>query len=659
MKNKENILGTEKISKLMLKFSIPAVISMLVNSLYNIVDQLFIGHGVGYLGNGATSIIFPLTMVCSAIACMLGDGAASFLSLKLGEKKKEEAANGVISAVITSFIISVLMFALIFIFLGNIIGVFGCTDAIRPYALSYGRFITIGIPFMIIGTTLNSVIRADGSPKYSMISMITGAVINCILDPIFIFVFNMGVSGAAIATAIAQFITFFINILYIRKFKSIEFKLKGFKFNFNYVRKVCMLGISSLITQMSIVALVAVENNVLSSLGAASKYGADIPITVLGIVMKISQILNSIILGLSIGSQPIIGYNYGAGKYDRVKKTLKYVLISSTIISTTALILFQTIPDVLISLFGSGDALYTEFACIAFRTYLLLTICNGVQMPASIFFQAIGKSKKSALLSLSRQVLFLIPSMIIFGKVFGIDGVLYSGPFADALAFIIAVILLIIEVKKMSANEEEVSSSSINKKKTKGQHFVITIGREYGSGGRFVGELVAKELGINCYDKKFIEEISYESGFSKKYIEENEEKNVLNVSNGSTSGSDEIFIYESNLIKNLAKEESCVIVGRCGNAVLKDNKNAFHVFIYSDDEHKVDRAVKYYGLNKKNALKEINKINRQRAKHYKSYTDLTWNDPANYDLCINSDVLGVEETAKLIANMVSNKIKNK
>ena len=493
-----------------------------------------------------------------------------------------------------------------------------------------------------------------------MISMISGAVINCILDPIFIFALKLGVEGAALATVIAQVISFIINILYVRKFKSIDFGFKKCKYSLKLTGKIALLGISSLITQLSIVAIIAVENNTLGKLGAASKYGANIPMIALGIVMKISQILNSIIIGLAAGSQPIIGYNYGAGKYDRVKKTFKYVLGISLVISTIALILFQTIPEVLISAFGKGDTLYIEFACMAFRTYLLLTILNGVQIPSSIFFQAIGKSKKSAILSLSRQILLLIPAMIIFGELFGIEGVLYAGPFADAIAFLISLVLLIFEFKHLNANSNEVAQPiKAKKNKYKGKHVVITIGREYGSGGRFVGELVAKELGLPFYDKELIEELSYETGYSKEYIEKNEQSLIEEHSNGFTTNADDLFNKESELIKRLASKESCVIVGRCGNAVLKDNKDTLHVFIYSDEAHKVERAVKYYGLDKKKALKEINKINKQRAKHYKMYTDLVWNDPSNYDLCLNSDVLGVEETAKIIVNMVNNKNKNK
>ena len=403
---KENILGTEKISKLMLKFSIPCIISLLVNSLYNIVDQIFIGWGVGYLGNGATNVVFPITMISLAFSLMLGDGAGAFLSIKLGEKKKEEASTGVGNAITLSVIVSTLLCIVSLIFMPKLLSLFGATEELLPYAKSYGYIIAIGVPFMMIGTTLNSIIRSDGQPAYAMKTMVIGAILNTILDPIFIFVFKWGVTGAALATIISQILTFILNILYLKKIKSIKITKKSFKLTKEASKKVSTLGISSFITQMSFVLVITVENNMLKKYGIDSKFGPNIPITVLGIVMKISQILNSIIVGLAVGAQPILGYNYGAEKYDRVKQTLKTTLKVSLIISTIAFILFQTIPDKLIGLFGGGDELYIEFACLSFRIYLMLVIFNGVQVPSGIFFQAIGKSVKSAILSLSRQILF-------------------------------------------------------------------------------------------------------------------------------------------------------------------------------------------------------------------------------------------------------------
>ena len=281
MEKEENILGKEKIGKLIRKFSIPCIISLLVNSLYNIVDQIFIGWGVGYLGNGATNVVFPLTMICMAFSLMFGDGASAYLSLKLGEKRKEEAAKGVANGTIMCIIIALIISIITLLFLPQLVNVFGCTDSLRDYALKYGGIIAIGFPFMMIGTTLNSIIRADGSPKYSMMSMVSGAILNTILDPIFIFVFKMGVEGAAIATVISQMVTFILNVAYMKKFKSIKLNRKLFIPKINICKKVAGLGISSFITQMSFVFVVAIENNLLAKYGMNSKFGPEIPITVL------------------------------------------------------------------------------------------------------------------------------------------------------------------------------------------------------------------------------------------------------------------------------------------------------------------------------------------------------------------------------------------
>ena len=615
-------LGKEKISKLLLSFSVPCIISLIVNALYNIVDQIFIGWGVGYLGNGATNVVFPITVICLAFALMFGDGSSAYLSLKLGENKKEEAKKGVCNGILACAIISIILCAIILIFLPQLLNIFGCTDSLRQYALDYGFVIALGIPFMMIGTTLNSIIRADGSPKYSMVSMVIGAIINIILDPIAIFTFNMGVKGAAIATIVSQIVSFIVNIMYIKRFKSIKVDKKSFKFEFLRAKTVAMLGVSSFITQMAIVIVICVQNKLFKKYGVNSKFGADIPITVLGIVMKINQILSSIIIGIAAGSQPIVGFNYGARKYKRVKETIKIVLISSLCVSCIAFILFQTIPEKLISIFGSGDELYNEFACLAFRVFLMLTLFNGIQIASGIFFQAIGKPAKSAFLTLSRQILFFTSAAIILSNTFGVMGVLYAGPVSDGLAFLVSATLLIFERRSLNKKEkEEVSNTENNVTENIGinqstnKNIIITIAREYGSGGRYVGKLLSEKLGIKLYDKSLISLVSDESGLSAEYIEENEQtingKLLANFNSqyyNNLSNDDNLFIAESNAIKEIASKESCIIVGRCADYILKNNDNVFSVFLYNSDESKVNRAVKYYGLNEKNALKEIQKI---------------------------------------------------
>lgn len=455
-------LGKEKIGKLLKAFAIPCIISLVVNALYNMVDQIFIGWGVGYLGNGATNVIFPIIVLCLAFSLMFGDGTSAYLSLKLGEKKKKEAQTGVANGIIISIVVSLILGILIFAFLPQLITFFGGTDNLRSYAMDYGYIIAIGIPFMMIGTTLNSIIRADGSPKYAMNSMIIGAILNIILDPISIFVLHMGIKGAAIATIISQMVSFFINIMYLKKFKSIKLEKESFKPSFQIMKNVSMLGISSFITQMAVMIVITVENTLYNQYGASSKFGTEIPITVHGIVMKINMILTSIIIGIAAGSQPIVGYNYGAKQYDRVKKTLKTVMLLTLCVSAISFVLFQTIPETLIGIFGSGDELYNEFACLAFRIFLMLTICNGIQIASGIFFQAVGKPTKSAFITLSRQILFFIPAAVVLSKHYGVMGVLYAGPVADSLAFVIATILLIWETKKLNKKTEPKEEEELN-----------------------------------------------------------------------------------------------------------------------------------------------------------------------------------------------------
>lgn len=340
---------------------------------------------------------------------------------------------------------------------------------------------------------------------------------------------------------------------------------------------------------------------------------------------------------------------------------MNIVLGLSTAVSIIAFILFQVIPEKLIGIFGSGDELYNEFACLTFRVFLMLTMFNGIQISSGIFFQAIGKPSKSAFLTLSRQILFFIPAAIVLSNIFGLMGVLYAGPVSDGLAFIIAVILLVLETKKLG-NEAEVSENVEKKEEnvinSDNTNIVITIAREYGSGGRYVGKLLSDMLGFKLYDKNLIQIVSNESGLSASYIEENEQNihgNLLSSFNtqyyNNLSNDDNLYIAESKAIEEIANRGSCVIVGRCSNYILKDNKNVINVFLYSDDEDKVKRAVKYYGLNEKNALKEINKINKARENHYKYYTNREWKDLQNYDVAINVSSYGAHETAKMIAKL--------
>ena len=654
---KELNLGKDKINKLILAFSIPCVISMLINSVYNIVDQIFIGKGVGTLGNAATNVIFPLVIIFNALAGLIGNGAAANLSLKLGENKKEEAAKSVGQAISLTILISIIVSIIAYIFLPQLVYLFGCTKSVYKNAVDYGRIIIIGAPFMLIYSSLSSIIRADGSPKYSMIMLVIGAIINIILDPIFIFGFNMGVQGGALATIIGQIISFIIAILYLKRIKSVKLEKKDFKLDKDIFR-ILSLGLSSFITQATILVLFVFMNNIMTYLGAKTKFGADIPLSVYGVISKINSLYISTVLGISIGSQPIIGFNYGAGNELRVKETIKKILIINFTVGIIFNLVFLLFPRQIAGIFISASdpsyKLFMEFATLMCHSFLLVIALNALEMTTSIVIQSLGRVVKSTAVTFIRQIILLIPISLIlaFALNKGIFGVLYAGCIADTLCFIITIFILRSEYKKLGVKEltDTYTVKHEEEKTYKGKHIVITIAREYGSGGRFVGSLVSKKLGVPFYDKEIISLSAKKAGLSKEYVEMTDEKKKS--ASYENNNDDRLFIAETKVIEKLAKKESCVIVGRCADYILKDNKYTIKVFLYSDDESKVQRAVKYYGLDEKNALKQIKKINKERQKHYKFYTNREWTNQNNYDLSINVDKYGVEKTADIICNFI-------
>lgn len=437
--------ATEPIGRLIVKFAVPSVIALLVNSLYNIVDQIFIDWGVGYLGNGATNIVFPITIIALALSMMIGNGGAAYLSLKMGEGEVETAKKGVGNAVTLVTIVSILLAVIFLVWIDPILTLFGATDVLRPFALEYGFIIGAGLPFMMISAAINSMIRADGSPKYAMLSMIIGAIINVILDPVFIFVFQMGVKGAAIATIIGQVASFVVSVLYMPHFKSVQLNKSSFAPCAKVSVNIVIFGLSSFITQFAITIVMALTNNLLAKYGAQSVYGAEIPLTATGIVMKVNQIMIAILLGIATGTQPIIGYNYGAKSYHRVKKALEISLIASEIVSVAAFLIFQFAPMSVVSLFGSEEGLYNEFAVKAFRIFLMLCPLTGFQTIAAVYLQAVGKPVKSAILSLARQIIFFVPTALILPIFLGVEGVLWTGPVADGLAFLLSLAFLLYE----------------------------------------------------------------------------------------------------------------------------------------------------------------------------------------------------------------------
>lgn len=438
----ENPLGYEKISKLLKGFAFPSITATLVSSLYNIVDQIFIGQGVGYLGNAATNVSYPLSTICLAIALLIGIGSSSRFSICLGRKDTKQAGKIVGNGILLMTFMGILYLILGEMFLTPLLNIFGSTREVLPYARQYAGIVLLGMPFLILTNGICALIRADGSPRYSMICMASGAVVNTILDPFFIFVFHWGIFGAALATILGQILSFIIAIRYLWRFQTIKLSRECFQIDVGDCLRTCYAGISSSVNQLAITAVQVVLNNSLTYYGTLSSYGEDIPLAACGIVMKTNAILLSIIIGLSQGVQPIIGYNFGARKYDRVKQAYRLAIQWNLVVSAIGFILFQFFPRPIISLFGSGEPLYFEFAVLFMRTFLFMVAVNGIQLLSSNFFTAIGKAMKGLLLSLTRQVFFLIPLILILPLRFGIFGVLLAAPVADFAAFVVSAALV-------------------------------------------------------------------------------------------------------------------------------------------------------------------------------------------------------------------------
>ena len=440
--NNNEYLANGKIGKLMVKFSLPCIISLLVSSLYNIVDQIFIGRGIGFLANGATNVVFPITILALSVALMIGDGCAAFLSISQGRKDQENIHRSIGNATTLLIVSSVLLTIFFTLTRDSILVSFGATENNIDYAKDYFDIVVLGIPFFVITNGLSSVIRSDGSPKFAMLATLVGCVINLILDPIAIFVLKWGVSGAAIATVVGQGVSAILVLYYLFHTKSAKLKKSSFVVKKSLLANIVPLGISSFLTQLSIVVIMGIMNTTLVKYGALSKYGADIPITVVGIVMKVFQIVIALVVGIAAGSQPIVGYNYGAKHYSRVKQIFKYMMISEIALGIIATICFEFFPLQIIGLFGSENALYNEFAIYAFRIFLSTIILTTVVKSTSIFLQSMGKPVLSLGLSLLRDFILSVPLILILPKMFGIMGPLFSAPIADIITLIVTVAIM-------------------------------------------------------------------------------------------------------------------------------------------------------------------------------------------------------------------------
>ena len=450
---KRNLLETEKEGKLIAKFAIPAIISMLVSSLYNIVDQIFIGQGVGLLGNAATNIAFPVSIICTATALLLGIGSASNFNLCSGAGDHEKASRIAGTGLAMLVICGVIIAAVTLVFLNPLLHIFGVTAKILPYAQDYTGITAFGIPFLILTTGGNHLIRADRSPTYSMTCMLTGAIINTILDPLFIFGFHWGIKGAAWATVIGQIVSGIMVIVYFGQFRKMELKKEMFRPRGHLLKMILSLGMASCINQIAMAVVQVTMNNTLRHYGAASVYGTDIPLACVGVISKVNMVFMAIAIGISQGCQPIWGFNYGAQKYDRVRQTYRYSVTACTVIATIFFVCFQLFPHQIVSIFGTGSDLYFQFAERYLKIFMFMTFANGIQPMSSGFFTSIGMAKLGIVMSMTRQVIFLLPLIIIFPLFMGIDGVMYAGPIADAAAFVLAIVFARRELGKMRSAE--------------------------------------------------------------------------------------------------------------------------------------------------------------------------------------------------------------
>lgn len=453
---KSNPLGTERVGSLMVKFAVPSIVAMLVGALYNIVDQLFIGQAVGTVGNAATNIAFPLSTSCIALALLFGIGGASNFNLAMGEGKKENAAFYAGNAAVLLVLSGLVLFVITQLFLTPLLLFFGAPADVLPYAKVYVRITSIGFPCLILTTGGCHLIRADGSPKMSMVCNLIGAVINTVLDAIFVLGFGWGMAGAALATIIGQFVSAAVVIHYLFHYKTVHLGKKQLRVKTGYAVDIMALGTASFFNQVAMMIVQIVLNKSLNHYGELSEYGAAIPLACAGIVMKVGQLFFSVIIGISQGTQPIESFNYGARKYGRVREAYNLAVRTGAVISVLSFVVFQVFPREILALFGDGSEAYFKFGEKFLRIYLFFTFVNFLQPITSTFFTSIGKPQKGTFLSLTRQIVFLLPLILILPLFWGIEGIMYAAPVADCLAAVIAIVMAIKEFREMKKLESSV-----------------------------------------------------------------------------------------------------------------------------------------------------------------------------------------------------------
>jgi putative MATE family efflux protein len=642
-------LITEPVGKLLPKFAIPCVVSLIISCLYNIVDQIFVGNGVGYLGNAATGIIFPVTVIGWGGALLFGDGAAAFLSLSQGRGDTKSAGRAIANSLLLSFLSGVVIMLVCYLCGAPILYALGATDATISLTRDYGYIVFAMLPLAMVQLSLASIIRSDGSPKYAMMTMAAGAVLNIIFDPITIFVWGWGIKGAAYATIFGQAVSFVLSVLYLRRSKSFRLRLSDFIPDWKAIKPVIPLGSSSFFTQISIVIVTVVSNKLLVSYGAMSEYGSDIPLAAFVVIMKLFQIVLCIAIGIAAGAQPVIGFNYGAKRYDRVKQTFKYVVLWTFITSAAATILFQMIPHALIRLFGADGDLYTTFAVNCLRVYLSLIIFTCMQKACAIFLQSIGKASAAISLALIRDVVFLLVFSAVFPAYSGVTGIFRAAPAADILAIIITAIVLLRVWKQLGTVQTSAADAQTPTISPSRKGVIVTIAREHGSAGKQIGQAVAEKLGIPCYYMEMTALAAQESGLAREFVSgiNANSPSVMRELYLSSEPARLAIIAQEQIIRKIADSGSCVIVGRAAEWVLRDYEDVVRIFIHAPQDYRIKNLMETYGDTEQEGKKSIAHSDAARAAYYTQISGLQWGNAKAYDLSINSSI-GVEKTSAAI-----------
>lgn len=648
-----NYLGTERVGKLLLKFAIPSTLALIISCLYNIVDQIFVGNGVGYLGNAATGIVFPITVVGWGASVLFGDGMATFLSLSQGKGETSTAGRSVANSILGSFLSGVVIIAVCYVLGDSIFYALGATEATIELTRDYGRIIFIMMPLALVQNTMASIIRADGSPKYSMGAMMVGAVINMIGDPVAIFVLNWGIKGAAIATILGQFVSFLICAAYLRKSRVFRVKASDFLPSWRHLKPILPLGMGSFLTQLCIVATTVANNILLKSYGAQSEYGPDIPLSAFVVIIKLFQIILNIACGITAGALPIMGYNYGARLYSRVKETFKLVVLSTLTVCVIATVLFESVPLVFVQMFGTdGGELYTSFAIGCLRIYLSLVIFTCLQKACAMFLQSIGHARAAVPLSVLRDVLLIVLA-ILMPMGMGIRGILWSAPVADMIAMVITAAVVVRVWKTMGADRRPEATGVKSALRPSHSGVIVTIAREHGSAGKRIGQLVAEKMGVPCYYKEMVAIAAQESGLAKEFISgiNSDENAVMRELYLGSSAVRQAVIAQDRAINMIADTGSCVIVGRAADYVLRNRKNVVRIFIHAPKDYRVRKVMEMYGDTEAEGRKSITRSDAARGAYYKSISGHEWGDSHQYELSMDSSI-GPEKAAELICGYI-------